>query len=146
MNAPARNQIPVGMKPGLRELNTASVRISESEAVPVKMRAYTREVSGLFVSAEDRRKHYATMLMNLVCQEADANGITLLLLVHPFGGLGPDGPVEPPMSEPQLIHWYERFGFNVLQDTPDGAFMARRVHVKRPNRIVERAVKLALLH
>ena len=51
------------------------------------MRAGTREVSKLFVPVADRRQHLGTALMNLICQEADANGITLLLIAA-FAGFG----------------------------------------------------------
>lgn len=127
--------IPVGMRPGRRELGVASVMIAISQAVPAHMKSATREVSQLLVPAEHRRKHLATALMNLICQEADANKITLLLIVQPFGEGGPD--------EDQLIDWYALFGFKTLQDSPKGTVMARQVHV--PNR-VRRAVSLALVH
>jgi hypothetical protein len=128
-------EIPRGMRPGRRELGPASVMVAISQAVPPHMRPGTREVSQLLVPAEHRRKHLATALMNLICQEADANSITLLMIAQPFDEGGPD--------EDQLIDWYTLFGFKTLQDTPTGAFMVRQVHV--PNRL-RRAVSLALVH
>jgi hypothetical protein len=128
-------QIPRGMRPGRRELGVASVMVAISQAVPAHMQSRTREVSQLLVPLEHRRKHLGTALMNLICQEADANSITLLLIVQPFDEGGPD--------EDQLIDWYIKFGFKTLQDSPTGTVMARQVHV--PNR-VKRAVSLALVH
>jgi GNAT superfamily N-acetyltransferase len=127
--------IPRGMKPGRRELGVASVMVSISDAVPEHMRARTREVSHLHVPAEYRRKHLATALMNLVCQEADANSITLLLIAQPYDE-GPD--------EDQLIDWYAKFGFQMLQDSVKGTIMVRKVRV--PSDRLSRAVSLALVH
>lgn len=123
----ANGSIPKGMRPGRRELGVASVMVNISQAVPQHMRAGTREVSHLHVPAEHRRKHLGTALMNLICQEADANGITLLLTVRPSD--------EDGLDEDQLIDWYIRFGFMLLQDTPLGQMMVRKVHV--PNRVAE---------
>jgi GNAT superfamily N-acetyltransferase len=119
--------IPHGMRAGRRELGVASVMVNISEAVPEHMKAGTREVSHLHVPHEHRRKHLATALMNLVCQEADANSITLLLIAQPYDEGGPD--------EDQLAEWYAKFGFMELQDTVKGVMMVRKVHV--PNRIAE---------
>lgn len=128
-------QIPRGMRPGRRELGVASVLVGLSQAVPPHMRPGTREVSQLLVPVAQRRKHLGTALMNLICQEADANGITLLLIAQPFDVWGP--------NEAELTAWYARFGFQTLQDSPLGVVMARQVQV--PNR-VKRAVSLALVH
>jgi predicted GNAT family acetyltransferase len=82
-------RIPVGMRPGQRQLASASILVSMTDAVPMAMRAKVREVSHVFVPAADRRQRLATALMNLVCQEADANGITLILTVDPYDTGGP---------------------------------------------------------
>ena len=126
-------QIPRGMRPGRRELGAASVLVSVSAAVPQHMQPGIREISHLHVLAPARRQHLATALMNLICQEADANAITLLLTVQPFGEGGP--------TEEELLAWYAKFGFEALQDTLKGPMLARRVLV--PNRIA-RAVHRAL--
>jgi predicted GNAT family acetyltransferase len=128
-------RIPVGMRPGRRELASASITVSLTEAVPLAMRAGVREVSHVFVPAEDRRKHLATALMNLVCQEADANGITLILTVDPYDTGGP--------SAEELQSWYSQFGFRDLQDSPNGQIMARQVSNPHRNciaRLVHSAV------
>lgn len=126
-------QIPIGMRPGKRQLNSAELTVSLSDAVPTHMRAQVREVSHVFVPAADRRQHLATALMNLVCQEADANGITLLLTAQPYDTGGPDGAT--------LQSWYALFGFRALQESEAGTIMARQV--ADPGRI-QRAVQRAL--
>lgn len=120
-------QIPKGMRPGRRELGVASVMISISDAVPVHMKSAIREVSHLHVPLEHRRKHLGTALLNLICQEADANSITLLLIAQPYDEGGP--------NEDELTAWYAKFGFTELQDTPKGVMMVRKVHL--PNRVAE---------
>lgn len=113
------HRIPVGMRPGQRQLQSASILVSMTDAVPVAMRAKVREVSHVFVPAADRRKRLATALMNLVCQEADANGMTLILTVDPYDTGGP--------TAHELQSWYAQFGFRDLQDSPNGKIMARQV-------------------
>jgi GNAT superfamily N-acetyltransferase len=144
------SNIPVGMRPGLRKLNEAVIRVALSEAVPEAMRAGIREVSEFYVPPIDRRKKIGTMLLNVVCQEADANNMTLMLIARPpepddfvtledgtrlavdaEGDRWPAGP-----DEAQLVAWYQRFGFTVLQETAAGTLMARRVHVRARPRIV----------
>src|SRR4051812_15194566 len=96
--------IPVGMRPGIRQLNDASLRVNlAGESLPEHMRAGVREITSLHVPPESRNKRIATALMNFVCQEADVNRITLMLTAHPMDDEG--------LSEEQLIAWYARFGF-----------------------------------
>jgi predicted GNAT family acetyltransferase len=128
-------RIPVGMRPGKRQLATASILVSMTDAVPLAMRAKVREVSHVFVPAEDRRKRLATALMNLVCQEADANGLTLILTVDPYDSGGP--------TAKELRDWYALFGFRDLQDSPNGQIMARQVANPHQNPII-RGVRRAI--
>lgn len=116
------SRIPVGMRPGLRQLNEASLRVCMSEAVPEHMRAKVREITNVFVEPTARKQRLATALLNCVCQEADANGMTLVLTARPSNDEGP--------NEETLLAWYEKFGFTKIQDTPHGWFMARQVHEK----------------
>jgi predicted GNAT family acetyltransferase len=128
-------RIPVGMRPGQRQLASASILVSMTDAVPMAMRAKVREVSHVFVPAADRRQRLATALMNLVCQEADANGITLILTVDPYDTGGP--------TAAELQSWYALFGFRELQDSPTGKIMARQVSKPHRNciaRLVHSAV------
>lgn len=132
-----RYQIPVGMRPGRRELNEASVEIANTVAVPAAMRPGIREVKSLWVPKEQRKKRLATMLMNLICQEADANGITLILTAREYD--------DDSLTEEQLVKWYERFGFQVLQLDVTGTVMARKVHVpEKPNIVLPAAISRSL--
>lgn len=118
--------IPKGMRVGRRELNTASLKIAEPQsmgALTAEQLAQMREVLEVFVPLVDRNKRLATALLNFVCQEADVNGITLILTARQFGdSLGPD--------EARLVSWYEKFGFTVLQQVPTGTIMARQVRAR----------------
>jgi hypothetical protein len=98
--------------------------VVECTAVPEAMRPRMREIVRFFVPVDDRRKRLGTMLLNMVCQEADANGITLLLTAR---AVGDDGELLHGPRDAQLVAFYERFGFVQLQDTPTGMLMARKV-------------------
>lgn len=121
--------IPTTMRCGVRELTrsgsyVARLEVAMSEAVPESMRAHTREIIGFYVARGNRGQRWGAALMNMVCQEADANCMTLLLTARPSDGdLGP--------SQAKLMEFYQRFGFFVLQETPSGPLMARQV-VPRP--------------
>lgn len=114
--------IPKGMRPGVRQLNSASLVVALSDAVPEKMKWRTREIHTFHVPPDDRRKKLGTLLLNLVCQEADANKITLVLIARAEG--------YTTFETSELVEWYKKFGFQVLQETPHGIFMARQVHEK----------------
>lgn len=130
------NRIPVGMRPGRRELGPAALTVAISQAVPAHMQSRTREIIDLIVPAEARRQKLGTMLLNLVCQEADANGITLILVAKPFG--------EPAAMDVDALRlWYQRFGFQVIQEDAGGPVMARQVH-RKPNLILAGAVRRGL--
>jgi GNAT superfamily N-acetyltransferase len=124
------------MRAGVREFRDASLTVSVSQTIPEHMRERTREISHVFVKAASRRQHLATALLNFVCQEADANRITLILTAREYDEGGPD--------EAALVAWYEKFGFKKLQDTPTGTFMARQVHEKPRIKPVRLAVSKAL--
>lgn len=124
------------MRPGAREFRDASLKVSIPTCVPEHMRDRTREISDVFVKAESRGQRLATALMNFVCQEADANRVTLVLTAREYDEGGP--------AEEQLVTWYEKFGFLKLQDTPTGTFMARQVREKPRIKPVTLAVSRAL--
>jgi len=126
--------IPQGMRPGRRELNEARANITFSDAVPAHMREQIREVSGLYVPPAARGRRLATALMNFICQEADSNRITLLLIVDSFQ-TDDDEPLGP--DDDQLAAWYAKFGFTKLQDSPKGQIMVRRVHAPTPKLVAE---------
>lgn len=126
------------MRPGGREFRDASLSVTVPKSVPEHMRPRMREISDVFVAPASRRQKLATILMNFVCQEADANQITLVLTARAYEdcedeplALGPADIAPPRMSSAQLIEWYKRFGFQVLQELPEGTFMARQV-IERP--------------
>lgn len=87
------------MKPGERELNGATLEVNVCQGVPPRMRRETREITGVYVPASDRKKGLASALMHQVCDEADQANITLLLTCRD-----------------ELRRWYARYGFMVLQD------------------------------
>lgn len=97
---------------------SASVKVSVSRALPVHMREVTREVHGMYVPPEDRRKGYAAALMQEVCRQADLVSLTLMLFVEPY--------LDFDMSKSQLEAWYARFGFITIQEQP--CLMARMPH------------------
>lgn len=108
-------QMPPVEMTGDRHRESATVRLSVCKAIPERMRHETRELSAMHVPAADRRKGYATTLLQDVCQEADAHGKTLLVFVKPYGDIE--------MSKTQLGDWYAKFGFQVIQEQP--CLMAR---------------------
>lgn len=119
--------VPTGMRIGRRELNTASLRIARPEGLGLQLdkTERMREVLEIHVPLMDRNRRLATALLNFVCQEADAHGMTLILTARQFGDtLGPD--------EDRLVLWYQKFGFTVLQQSPDGTIMARQVSPPPP--------------
>jgi len=108
---------------GDRSYEKARLRLVEPICVPEEMRPGMREL--LSLSSADRGRGHATALMHQVCQEADDNLITLILIVDPY---------DAGMDEKQLERWYTRFGFTPIQPTP--LMMARQV---QPNRIITSA-------
>jgi hypothetical protein len=124
------------MRPGKREFRAASLTVSMSTAVPEHMRERVREITHVFVPVTQRNQRQATVLMNFVCQEADANKITLILTAQ--------ATEEGEPTTAQLIAWYEKFGFAHLQDTPAGMLMARQVREKPRIKPVTLAVSRAM--
>lgn len=140
------------MRPGRREFQSASLDVTVPKQLPEHMREGTREISSVFVDPTARRQRMATVLMNFVCQEADANRITLVLTARAYED--GDDPLElnqldvpaPRMTSPQLIEWYKLFGFIVVQELPQGAFMARRITERPRIKPVALAIAHALPH
>jgi len=108
------------MEAGLRTYKQATLRIAIPTSLPEHMQAHMREI--MSVHSANPRKGQATALMYQVCQEADDDLKTLILVVEPFGD---------EMTTEQLTKWYKKFGFNILQEEPK-LMMARQVV---PNRI-----------
>lgn len=98
-------------------VGAATCRVRQTNALPERMRARTRELCCLEVPAAEQGKGYATTLLHKVCRDADAAGIVLVLWPHPFGD-------NIAMSRDQLEAWYGRaFGFQRIQHDP--VLMAR---------------------
>lgn len=85
------------------------------------MHGRVRELLSIEVPEDQRRQGLATKLLREVVMEADREGKTLLLWVKPYGTMG----------ERDLIAWYRRFGFEVIQSAP--VLMARAA---RTNQVV----------
>lgn len=104
------------MNVGARNHEGASLQVRISLALPKRMRDRTREITKLHTAEQFQRQGYATQLMLDVCEEADRNGMTLMLWPRPYGD-------DIALSQAMLIRWYQRFGFQVIQ--PDPVLMAR---------------------
>ncbi len=89
-----------------------SLLIRNCLAVPRDMQPMVREVHNLLTPDGEKRKGKAKALMNLVCAEADASNISLLLLVSED-------------ERPKLVKLYSSLGFVTVQDD-DKAFVMIR--------------------
>lgn len=105
------------METGERTVGPASVRVRQSNDLPLHMRAATRELVNFEVEATEQNKGYGARLLRKVCKEADEAGITLVLWAKPYGE-------TPPLDQAKLVEWYNRFGFAVIQ-AGDAIMMAR---------------------
>ena len=90
------------MKLGQRRHEGASLELSVSEALPRHL-ACIIEISKLQTPKLLRRMGLATDLLLQVCDEADAEGVVLMLM---------------PEGEDWLEQWYARFGFATIQTEP----------------------------
>ena len=104
------------MRLGERQLGQASLKLGKSDALPEHLQAVI-EVSDVFVPKEERKKGYASQLLELVAWEADKAGIVLMLM--------PDG-------MDWLPAWYEKHGFVTIQHFPE-VLMARKPTHDRQN-------------
>ena len=98
------------MKLGQITTARASAFLTRSQAVPAAYRDRVIEVTRVSVMPRYRRKGHASELMRVICGMADRAAQVLLLSVEPRGegGLDADG----------LRAWYERRGFEVIQEGP----------------------------
>ena len=104
------------MKTGTYTEGSASARISYSQLVAPSLRGRLREVSSLVCDAAHRGHGHATALLQKLCRLADADGITLMVVVDPFD--------DEPINADSLRQWYERHGFIEIQVMP--CVMARQ--------------------
>ena len=98
------------MKPGAIGMNGSSCRVSFSQAVPVHLRGKVREISSLVTDQASRGHGSASELMREVIQQADQDGMALLVVVVPFDG--------EPLDSSALQQWYSRLGFIEIQPEP----------------------------
>ncbi len=96
------------MTPGPREYRQATLRVAVAECLPVDMQDGTRELVSL--ESKERRHGHATSLMWMVCHEADAARIVLVVQPKSFGSGG--------MDDEQLQKFYSRFSFVKIQEEP----------------------------
>lgn len=98
------------MKPGARTHGAASLRLSHNPHVPAHLRGGLLEISHVQTINTARQRGQASLLLQKVCAEADAAGMVLLLRPLPYD--------DAPMDRAQLMDWYSRFGFDVIQTHP----------------------------
>tara|TARA_R110000823_G_C15937072_1_gene500045 strand:- start:2719 stop:3093 length:375 start_codon:yes stop_codon:yes gene_type:complete len=101
---------------GQRTSGPASLKVRVSLALPKHLRDKTREITKVHTPAAEQGNGHATELLQQVCDEADAAGLTLVLWPRPYGD-------DIALSQAQLQAWYARFGFRVIQPAP--VLMAR---------------------
>lgn len=106
----------------------ASCRVVQNPELPSDMER-VREVVSVWTDEDHRKQGYATELMQAVCDEADVQGIVLILQPLPFGDVIPKGAgakdqaAYTALKADKLIAWYHRFGFMKTQNKP--VLMAR---------------------
>ena len=101
-----------------RSVGPATLRIRQCTALPHHMRDKTRELCNFMVEKAEQNKGYGARLLRKVCAEADEAGITLVLWARPYGE-------EPPRNQAELVEWYNRFGFAIIQADDAAVLMAR---------------------
>ena len=89
-----------------------SVLIRNCVAVPREMQPSVREFHNLVTPEDLRNKGLATKLIALVCAEAEASNVSLILLVSED-------------NRPKLVDLYSSFGFLTAQDDDKAYVMIR---------------------
>jgi GNAT superfamily N-acetyltransferase len=111
-----------GMKPGTVQLGPASLHLGYTSLAPPHLRGRLREISSLVVDQASRGHGAASALMKAVIEQADINGVALLVHVEPFG--------DCPVNEYSLRQWYQRLGFDEIQVMPC-------IMVRKPQRVTD---------
>ncbi|MDR7094144.1 GNAT family N-acetyltransferase [Hydrogenophaga laconesensis] len=91
----------------------ASCQVVQNPELPADMER-VREVVRVWTDPAFRNEGYATELMKAVCDEADSEGVVLILQPKPF---------DANIAKARLLGFYARFGFVKTQDQP--VLMAR---------------------
>lgn len=108
------------MKTGERKHESASVKVNYSQAVAPHLRGLLRELTHLH--SGEQGKGHARELMRSLFEEADAEKVSLMVIVQPY---------EDGLTKEQLEQWYSRMGFFELQDEP---LIMTRLPTPRPLR------------
>lgn len=90
------------MKPGSRTHGPASLKLGYCQIAPPNLRGGLLEISRFTTPKQDRGKGHGTALLQAVCDEADEASKSLILLA----------------DSASLAMYYERFGFERMQDDP----------------------------
>ena len=88
------------MKTGKRTNGPATCVIRYSQLAPATQRGKLRELTAL--NCTEPGKGHGSKLLQAVCAEADAAGVSLLLTA----------------DSPELGRWYHKHGFRAIQDQP----------------------------
>lgn len=91
----------------------ASAEVVRNASLPEELSGVL-EVVRVWTDPEHRGQGYASAVMNEVIRDADRTGTVLMLKPTPFGRVG----------VLDLVGWYGRFGFIVIQNKP--VLMARQ--------------------
>lgn len=102
---------------GKYQSGQATCFLKRSLQIAEEMRDGIRELTKLQTPVAGRRKGDASQLLGMICDEADTQGLVLMLHCEPFG--------DSDLASSQLEAWYEKFGFMVIQAEPK--LMARMV-------------------
>lgn len=85
----------------------ASAEVVVPTSLPESLRGVL-EVVRVHTDHEFRKQGFATELVKSICEEADIEGVVLMLQPKTFGKVGLE----------DLAPWYERFGFKAIQKKP----------------------------
>lgn len=91
----------------------ASAEVVRNTSLPEELSGVL-EVVRVWTDAEHRGQGYASAVMAEIIRDADKTGTVLMLKPTPFGRVG----------VLDLVGWYRRFGFIVIQNKP--VLMARQ--------------------
>lgn len=91
----------------------ASCQVVRNPELPAEMDRVL-EVCKVWTDPDNRKQGFATELLKAVCDDADADGIVLILQPREFGHSS---------GLKELEAWYKRFGFMRTQNNP--VLMAR---------------------
>ena len=100
----------VSEKDRLDSESTCLIRICA--ALPLSLRKKVLEVCRLVTPEPSRGKGQGSALLSSVCREADRHGKSLVLMVD-------NGDLD------KKTQFYEKFGFNVLQDNGESRILTR---------------------